>query len=134
MSDSTVPAKRAFLTDARYDQLKFLAQIVLPALGALYFGLAAIWGLPEAEKVVGTITTIDVFLGVFLGVSSKTYNAQPPEYDGNLEVVAHDTSLIHNLEILTPPEQLGQKKSIILKVVPKHLKPYEGEFPEDRLK
>lgn len=131
------PAPLPFLTDAQYDRLKFLAQIVLPGLGALYFGLAAIWGLPAPEKVVGTITTVDVFLGLFLGLSTKVYNAQPAPpipVDGNLEIVAHDPSLIHQLEIMTPPEELGQKKTITLRVVPKHLKPYEGEFPEDKLK
>lgn len=137
MSTNPVPAPPTpptFLSDETYDRLKFIAQIVLPGLGALYFGLAAIWGLPKANEVVGTITTIDVFLGLLLGLSTKVYNAQPIKYDGVLEVVAHDTSLIHNLEIMTPPEQLGQKAAIILKVQPKHLKPYDGgEFPEDNL-
>lgn len=128
------PVKRPFLTDAQYDQLKFLAQIVLPALGTLYFALAGIWGLPEAEKVVGTIVAVDTFLGVLLGISSRRFNQQEPDWDGNLEVVAHDTSLIHQLEITTPPEELAKKAAIILKVTPKHLKPYEGEFPEDKLR
>lgn len=130
---ATPERKSPLLSDELYDKLKFLAQIVLPALGALYFGLASIWGLPEADKVVGTITVVDAFLGVFLGLSTKVYNAQPIAYDGTLEVVAHDTSLIHQLEITTPPEEIGQKGAIILKVTPKHLKPYEGEFPEDSL-
>lgn len=56
-----------------YDVLKFVAQILLPALGTLYFALASIWGLPYAEQVVGTITAIDTFLGVILGISSNKY-------------------------------------------------------------
>lgn len=56
-----------------YDILKWVAQILLPALGALYFGLAGIWGLAYAEQVVGTITVIDTFLGVILGISSSNY-------------------------------------------------------------
>ena len=56
-----------------YDILKFVAQILLPALGTLYFALASIWGLPYAEQVVGTITAIDTFLGVILGISSNKY-------------------------------------------------------------
>jgi hypothetical protein len=114
------PAKTPFLSDAQYDRLKFLTQIVLPALGALYFGLAAIWGLPEAEKVVGTIVCLDTFLGVVLGLSSKQYNQSDAKYDGTLEVVAHDTSLIHQLEIKTPPEEIGSKDSILIKVQPRH--------------
>lgn len=56
-----------------YDILKYVAQIVLPALGTLYFALAQIWGLPYGEQIVGTITAIDTFLGVLLGVSSINY-------------------------------------------------------------
>lgn len=57
-----------------YDVLKFIAQIVLPALGTLYFALASIWGLPYGEQIVGTITAIDAFLGTILGISSSQYN------------------------------------------------------------
>lgn len=56
-----------------YDILKFVAQILLPAIGTLYFALASIWGFPYAEQVVGTITAIDTFLGVILGISSNKY-------------------------------------------------------------
>lgn len=57
-----------------YDILKFIAQVVLPAFGTLYFALAGIWGWPMGEQVVGTITAIDTFLGVLLGISTSKYN------------------------------------------------------------
>lgn len=57
-----------------YDVLKWIAQILLPALGTLYFALAGIWGLPYAEAIVGTITAIDTFLGILLGISTINYN------------------------------------------------------------
>lgn len=57
-----------------YDILKYIALIALPALGTLYFALAAIWGFPYGEQVVGTITAIDCFLGALLGVSTAQYN------------------------------------------------------------
>ena len=57
-----------------YDILKWIALIVLPAIGTLYFTLAAVWGLPYSNEVVGTITAIDTFLGALLGISSKAYN------------------------------------------------------------
>lgn len=56
-----------------YDILKWIAQILLPALGTLYFALASIWGFPYAEQIVGTITAVDAFLGVLLGISTKNY-------------------------------------------------------------
>lgn len=57
-----------------YDKLKWIAQILLPALGTLYFALAGIWNFPYAEAIVGTITAVDTFLGVLLGISTVNYN------------------------------------------------------------
>jgi len=57
-----------------YDVLKYIAQIALPAIGALYFALSQIWALPYGEEVVGTITAIDCFLGALLGISTMLYN------------------------------------------------------------
>ena len=61
------------MSNRMYDILKWVAQVFLPALGTLYFALAATWGLPYAEQVVGTITAADTFLGVLLGISSASY-------------------------------------------------------------
>ena len=56
-----------------YDILKKIAQIWLPALGTLYFSLAQIWDLPFADQIVGSITALDAFLGIVLGVSTYVY-------------------------------------------------------------
>ena len=56
-----------------YDFLKWVTQFLLPAAGTLYFALASIWALPYGEQVVGTITAVDTFLGVLLGISSNAY-------------------------------------------------------------
>lgn len=61
------------MTNKTYDILKFIAQIVLPAIGTLYFALAGIWGLPYGEQIVGTITAVDTFLGAVLKISSDRY-------------------------------------------------------------
>ena len=58
-----------------YDILKYIAQVVLPAVGTLYFALASIWGFPYGEQIVGTITAVDTFLGVLLKLSSDKYYA-----------------------------------------------------------
>ena len=57
-----------------YDALKWIAMYLLPALGTLYFALSGIWGLPYGEQIVGTITAIDTFLGVVLGISTVQYS------------------------------------------------------------
>lgn len=62
------------LNDKTYDTLKWIAMYLLPAAGTLYFSLAGIWGLPCGEQVVGTITAVDTFLGVILGISTAQYN------------------------------------------------------------
>lgn len=64
------------LSNKQYDILKWVAQILLPALGTLYFALAGIWGFPFGEQIVGTITAIDTFLGVILGISSSQYKKE----------------------------------------------------------
>ncbi len=56
-----------------YDVLKWLTMYLLPALGTLYFALASIWGFPFGEQVVGTISAIETFLGVILGISNIKY-------------------------------------------------------------
>lgn len=65
---------KTILTDKTYNILKWVALILLPAMGALYFGLAGIWNFPYGEQVVGTITVIDTFLGAILGISTVQYN------------------------------------------------------------
>lgn len=61
-------------SDKTYDCLKKIAQIWIPAIGALYFGLSQIWtGLPYPSEIVGTLTCIDTFIGAVLGLSSEAY-------------------------------------------------------------
>ena len=64
------------LSNKAYDVLKWIAMYFLPALGTLYFALSGIWGLPYGEEVVGTVTAVDTFLGVILGISSAKYNKE----------------------------------------------------------
>lgn len=64
------------LSNKAYDILKWVAQLALPAIGTLYFALAGIWGFPYGEQVVGTITAVDTFLGVVLGISTAQYNKE----------------------------------------------------------
>lgn len=67
------------MSDRLYDILKYIAQIVLPAAGTLYAALAALWGWPYAEAIVGTISALDVFLGALLAYKSRKYYKQLEE-------------------------------------------------------
>lgn len=62
------------MSNKLYDILKYIAIIVLPALGTFYFALAGIWNFPYGEQVVGTITALDAFLGALLKISTDAYN------------------------------------------------------------
>lgn len=64
-----------------YDILKKIAILWLPALGTLYFALSGIWGLPYGEQIVGTVTAVDTFLGVILGISNKMYKGDGKDED-----------------------------------------------------
>ena len=57
-----------------YNILKSIAMYLLSAAGTLYFALAGIRGFPYGEQIVGTITAVDTFLGVVLGISTAQYN------------------------------------------------------------
>lgn len=105
------------MTNKTYDILKYIAQIVLPALGALYAALAGLWGFPYGEEIVGTIAAIDVFLGALLQISSNNYYKSGKDTIGSLIVdeenglakLSFDASDI-------PAEELMAKKTISLKV------------------
>ena len=76
------------MSNKTYDILKYIAQIVIPALGTLYFALAKIWGLPYGEEIVGTLAAIDTFMGAMLKISSNEYYAANADenvnYGGNV--------------------------------------------------
>lgn len=98
-----------------YNVLKWIALYLLPAMGTLYFALAGVWGFPYGEQVVGTISAIDAFLGVILGISTKNYNG-----DGTLNIDTSDPEKdIYKLELNVPVEELSGMKSVTFKVANK---------------
>ena len=46
------------MSNKTYDILKWAAQLLLPALGTLYFALASIWGFPYGEQIDRAYLTI----------------------------------------------------------------------------
>lgn len=102
-----------------YDASKFVALILLPAIGTLYFAVSNIWHLPKAEEVVGTITAVDAFLGVVLGISAKQYGSGGVKYGGAIEIT---TDLENNktnfmLQLDGPPEDLVTAKDVSFRIV-----------------
>ena len=108
-----------FLKNKAYDATKYVAQIALPAVGTLYFALSQIWGLPSGAEVVGTITAVDAFLGVLLGLSSKAYNNSPESHDGYIGATGVDPDTGNpdvKLTFTKLPSELMDKGTVRLKV------------------
>lgn len=106
-----------WLNDKAYNVVKFVAQVVLPALGTFYFAVAGIWGLPAAEQVVGTIVAVDTFLGVILGISSAQYAAIVPKHDGVLTVQQFDENNGSiKLDLIDHPAELASKSVATFRV------------------
>lgn len=112
------PMKGHFLGNKAYDFLKFLALILLPALGTLYFALAAIWNLPEAEEVVGTITAVDAFLGVLVRFSASSYDKSDMKYGGVINVTENDDTKTYSLVVNGSPDDIDKQKQVLFKVNP----------------
>lgn len=109
---------KMMISNKVYDVLKYITQIFLPAAATLYFALAQIWGLPNAEEIVGSMAALDTFLGVLLGISSNAYRHSEARYDGQLEVQEDDDGKLYVLNLDTELDlyDLDQRNEITLKV------------------
>ena len=110
-------ARAPFLSNKAYDNLNWVVRFGLPGLGALYFSLAQIWGLPAGEQVLGTITSLALFLGILLGISSRQYQASDERTDGSLIVdTSNPVKDVYRLDLTTQLDDLPGKDEIVLKV------------------
>lgn len=97
-----------------YDSLKWLVQIVLPAIGTCYAALAVLWGFPYAEQVVGSISAICVLLGACLRISNSNYDG-----DGVLTVdrdLDESDENKYSLTLTKDLATLADKKSFVVTV------------------
>jgi len=62
------------LPDKLYDILKWVALIVVPACGTLFFTLSEIWSFGYGVQVSATCGAISLFIGVIIGISQIGYN------------------------------------------------------------
>lgn len=104
------------LSHKLYDRLKYIAQVVLPALGTLWFTIGSIWNLAHTVEVIGTLTAIDTFLGVLLHLSSKSYYGNEQNFDGTMVVQDTPEKTNFSLELNTDVEDLPGKHSVEFRV------------------
>ena len=64
------------LSNKVYDVLKYVAQIILPALATFYVAIAGLWNLPYPKEISGTIMAVDTLLGACLMLSSANYKKE----------------------------------------------------------
>lgn len=60
------------LTNKTYDKIKFLVQIVAPALIVLIAGLGDLYSF-DTQNIIGLITLLVTFTGSVLGISNLQY-------------------------------------------------------------
>ena len=107
------------ISNKLYDCLKSFALVLLPGLGALYFTLSSIWGLPAAEQVLGTVTALGTFIGVFLRASTKSFENSEQRHDGSIDVLPTDEGGIrYSLNLKDDPELIADANSVSFKVNP----------------
>lgn len=108
------------LENDAYNVLKFIAQILLPAVATLYAALGPIWNLQDVEQIVATVSAIDTALGLILARSSQKYVPPlivPKQTDGRLLVdKTNPTKDTYSFELTTPLDTLDQKDHIVLEV------------------
>ena len=100
------------LSNKTYDVLKWIALYLLPAIGTLYFTLSGVWGFPYGEEIVGTITALDTFIAVILGISTTNYKG-----DGTLRVDTTDPEKdVYTLDLDVPIDDIALRDVMVLKV------------------
>lgn len=107
---------KLLLNQQKYELLKKLVQQVLPALGALYAGLAVLWGFPNGEEVVGSLALIATFGGVVLGISAARYNNSEARFDGQIDVETNHDEGYSNLHVQLDPVAVADKDEVTVKV------------------
>lgn len=109
------------LGDKVYNTLKVIVQIIMPAAATLYFSLGSIWGWPNVESVIGTVTAITTFLGVTLGISGHNYKKEAVPVsatpDGVLNVLRQDNGeVLYDFDANDTMADLRRRKSVVFKV------------------
>ena len=113
---STLPTPTVTLSDKNYNRLKLTAQLLLPALATLYFALSQIWGLPGGAEVSGTITAVNVFVGVAVAWFKSLHDASGARFDGTMMMEDNEEGTAMRLKDVDV-KALDTKDELTFKVV-----------------
>lgn len=61
------------MSDKKYNILKWLATVIIPAFITMLIAIFTAWDIPYIEPITATLTAINVFIGAVVQKSSKSY-------------------------------------------------------------
>jgi len=64
------------LSNKAYDVMKWVVQLLIPALITLYGVIGTTCNIPYTEQVLTIAGAVDVFLGTILKISTNIYNKE----------------------------------------------------------
>lgn len=67
------------ISNKTYDVLKWIALVVLDAVGVFYKTISTIWIMPLGDEVLATCAALSVFIGTLIGISSTQYKKASEE-------------------------------------------------------
>lgn len=109
-----------------YDAVKYTTTVAIPALSAAYVGadFALNDALPYENEVAKLAVVLTTLLGALVLQQSHQYANSEDRFDGEIEVNAHDPSLLHSLNLDgIEPRKLGTAKEVVLKVTKNQAEP-----------
>ena len=104
------------ITGKKYDVLHWIAQVLLPTLGVLYFIGVGLWDWSNGESVLGAILIVDMLLGGVLWVSQVAYTQHIGQGDLLVEEDPHTGTQGLRLALDNTPEELVAKREVRFKV------------------
>lgn len=103
-----------------YDAVKYTTTVAIPALSAAYVSLdlALNDALPYENEVAKVAVVLTTLLGALVLQQSHRYSNSEERFDGEVEVNAHDPSLLHSISLEgIEPQDLAKSKQVVLKVI-----------------
>jgi uncharacterized membrane protein YuzA (DUF378 family) len=111
----TQNSPKRILNDRAYNILRQSALIILPAIGALYFGLAQIWHFAYQEEVSGSIAVLNTFVGVLVGFAKIIHDVSGAQYDGSVALEEGEEGSMIRLKQIDP-NAFFEKDALVLKI------------------
>lgn len=61
------------MSEKKYNIIKWLATVVIPAFITCIIAIFTAWNIPHLEPIIATLSALNVFIGAVVQRSSKNY-------------------------------------------------------------